>query len=299
MQIGFVGLGKMGGNMVERLLGGGHRVVVYNKSPDKISEYAKKGADASGSLSDLIKRLEGRKAVWLMVPSGEPVDQNIIDLIPLLSPGDIIIDGGNSYYKDTLRRNELLKTHGIHFVDCGTSGGIWGLKIGYCLMIGGESDPVQFLDPVFRTLAPPDGHLHCGASGSGHLVKMIHNGIEYGMMQAYAEGFDILKASPYGLDLQKISHLWNQGSVVRSWLLELTESALKKDPDLAGLEPWVADSGEGRWTVFESIERDVPAPVLTLALQARFASRDKNSFAHRLLAALRNEFGGHAVKSKP
>ncbi len=298
MQIGFVGLGKMGGNMVERLLGEKHRIVVFNRTEDKIREYSGKGALPSKSLQELTRQLEGRKAVWLMVPSGEAVDQNIRDLQPFLSKGDIIIDGGNSYYKDTVRRGNDLKSKGIHYVDCGTSGGIWGLKIGYCLMIGGEADPVKFLEPVFRTLAPPDGYLHCGAGGSGHLVKMIHNGIEYGMMQAYAEGFDILKASPYGLDLQRIAHLWNQGSVVRSWLLELAESALKKDPQLNELEPWVADSGEGRWTVFESIERDVPAPVLTLALQARFASREKNSFAHRLLAALRNEFGGHAVKAR-
>jgi len=298
MQIGFVGLGKMGGNMVERLLGGGHSIVVFNKSREKIAEYEQKGATASDSLRDLTSKLSGRKAVWLMVPSGNPVDQNIRDLIPFLSKGDIIIDGGNSYYKETLRRNDQLRQHGIHLIDCGTSGGIWGLKIGYCLMIGGEQDPVGFLEPVFRTLAPPDGYLHCGDSGAGHLVKMIHNGIEYGMMQAYAEGFDILKASPYGLDLQKIAHLWNQGSVVRSWLLELADLALRKDPGLDHLQPWVADSGEGRWTVLESIERDVPAPVLTLALQSRFSSREKNSFAHRLLAALRNEFGGHAVREK-
>jgi len=298
MQLGFVGLGKMGGNMVERLLREKHRIVIFNRTDDKVREYAGKGAVPSTSLQSLTQQLEGRKAVWLMVPSGEAVDQNIRDLVPHLSRGDIIIDGGNSYYKDTFRRGNNLKEKGIHYVDCGTSGGIWGLKIGYCLMIGGDNDPVKFLESVFRTLAPPDGYLHCGAGGSGHLVKMIHNGIEYGMMQAYAEGFDILKASPYGLDLQKIAHLWNQGSVVRSWLLELAESALKKDPELRTLEPWVADSGEGRWTVFESIERGVPAPVLTLALQARFASREKNSFAHRLLAALRNEFGGHAVKSR-
>ncbi len=298
MQLGFVGLGKMGGNMVERLLGEKHKVVVFNRDEDKIHEYAGKGAAPSTSLQTLVQQLEGRKAIWLMVPSGEAVDQNIADLTPYLSKGDILIDGGNSYYKDTIRRAGSLKEKGIHLVDCGTSGGIWGLKVGYCLMIGGDDDAVKFLDPVFRTLAPPDGYLHCGKVGSGHLVKMIHNGIEYGMMQAYAEGFDILKASPYGLDLQKVAHLWNQGSVVRSWLLELAESALKKDPELKSLEPWVADSGEGRWTVFESIERNVPAPVLTLALQARFASREKNSFAHRLLAALRNEFGGHAVKPR-
>ncbi len=298
MQIGFIGLGKMGGNMVERLMLGGHQCVIFNRTVDKIQEYAKKGATPSSSLGELVDNLSGRKAVWLMVPSGEPVDQNINDLIPLLSKGDVIIDGGNSYYKDTVRRGAKLIAKGIQYIDSGTSGGIWGLKNGYCLMVGGEKEAVDWLTPIFKTLAPPDGFLHCGAGGSGHLVKMIHNGIEYGMMQAYAEGFDILRASPYGLDLQKIAHLWNQGSVVRSWLLELTESALEKDPKLEKLEPWVADSGEGRWTVFESIERDVPAPVLTLSLQMRFASRDKNSFAHRMLAALRNEFGGHAVKEK-
>jgi 6-phosphogluconate dehydrogenase len=216
----------------------------------------------------------------------------------MLTKGDVIIDGGNSYYKDTVRRHDQLMPKGIHYVDSGTSGGIWGLKVGYCLMIGGEKEPFQALEPIFKTLAPPEGYLHCGASGSGHLVKMIHNGIEYGMMQAYAEGFDILRASPYALDLPRISHLWNQGSVVRSWLLELAELAFQKDPALQHLEPYVADSGEGRWTVFESIERDVPAPVLTLSLQMRFASRDKNSFASRMLAALRNEFGGHEVKSR-
>ena len=284
--------------MVERLLRDKHRVVIYNRTDDKVREYAEKGAVPSTSYENLLSQLEGRKAVWLMVPSGEALDQNIRSILPFLSRGDIVIDGGNSYYKDTVRRGNELSSKGIHYLDCGTSGGIWGLKIGYCLMIGGEPDPVKFLEPVFKTLAPPDGYLHCGAGGSGHLVKMIHNGIEYGMMQAYAEGFDILRASPYGLNLQKIAHLWNQGSVVRSWLLELADSALTKDPELGGLEPWVADSGEGRWTVFESIERDVPAPVLTLALQSRFASRDKNSFAHRLLAALRNEFGGHAVKAR-
>ena len=298
MQLGFVGLGKMGANMVERLLREKHEVVVYNRTPEKIREAEEKGAVGSSSLEDLVGKLKGRKAVWLMVPSGDPVDQNISDLTPLLSEGDIVIDGGNSLYKESVRRSELLKAQGIHFVDCGTSGGVWGLQVGYCLMIGGETGAVQHMEPVFKTLAPPDGYLHVGESGSGHLVKMIHNGIEYGMMQAYAEGFDILKASPYGLDLQKISHLWNQGSVVRSWLLELAESALEKDPDLEKLEPFVADSGEGRWTVVESIDRNVPAPVLTLALQMRFASREKNSFAHRLLAALRNEFGGHAVKAR-
>ncbi len=298
MKIGFVGLGKMGGNMVERLMRDNHEVTVYNKAEEKIREYAAKGAAPSSSLEDLVNKLEGRKAVWLMIPSGKPVDESVDKLGGLLSKGDVIIDGGNSYYKDSVRRAEALNEKGIHFIDCGTSGGIWGLENGYCLMIGGEKDPVEWLTPVFATLAPPDGYLHCGAVGSGHLVKMVHNGIEYGMMQAYAEGFDILQASPYNVDLQKISHLWNQGSVIRSWLLELAERALSDNPQLDNLKPWVADSGEGRWTVFESIEREVPAPVLTLALQMRFASRDNNSFAHRMLAALRNQFGGHAVKTK-
>ncbi len=298
MQIGFVGLGKMGANMVERLLRDKHEIVVYNRSQDKVQAAVKKGAIGSTSLSEMTKKLTGRKVVWLMVPSGAPVDQNIDDLVPLLSKGDLIVDGGNSYYKDSVRRHDTLLARGINFVDCGTSGGVWGLKIGYNLMIGGSEGDVKHVDPIFKTLAPPDGYLHCGAAGSGHLVKMIHNGIEYGMMQAYAEGFDILRASPYKLNLQKIAALWNHGSVVRSWLLELADLALQRDPQLEKLEPFVSDSGEGRWTIFESIERDVPAPVLALSLQMRFASRDKNSFAHRMLAALRNEFGGHAVKSR-
>lgn len=298
MRIGFVGLGKMGANMVERLLRDKHEIVVYNRSPDKVKVAEQKGAIGSTSLSDLTKKLPGRKVVWLMVPSGAPVDQNIHDVVPHLAKGDLIVDGGNSYYKDSVRRHDALLAKGINFVDCGTSGGIWGLQIGYNLMIGGSDADVKHVEPIFKTLAPPDGYLHCGAAGSGHLVKMIHNGIEYGMMQAYAEGFDILRASPYKLNLQKIAALWNHGSVVRSWLLELADLALQKDPELKKLEPFVSDSGEGRWTVFESIERDVPAPVLALALQMRFASRDKNSFAHRMLAALRNEFGGHAVKAK-
>lgn len=298
MQIGFVGLGKMGGNMVERLMRNNHDVIVYNKAEEKIREYAGKGAIPSSSLADLVGKLKGRKAVWLMIPAGKPVDETVDQLGALLDKGDVIIDGGNSYYKDSVRRAEMLGEKGIHFIDCGTSGGIWGLENGYCLMVGGEKEPVEWLTPIFATLAPPDGYLHCGAIGAGHLVKMIHNGIEYGMMQAYAEGFDILQASPYGLDLQKISQLWNQGSVIRSWLLELAGRALSEDPRLESLKPWVADSGEGRWTVYESIERDVPAPVITLALQMRFASREDSSFAHRMLAALRNQFGGHAVKSK-
>ena len=298
MQIGFVGLGKMGGNMVERLLRDHHQVVVYDSSNEKVEGSVRKGATGSSSLRDLTGKLSGRKIIWLMVPSGDPVDQLLADLSPLLSGGDIVVDGGNSYYKDSLRRHDTLGEKRVSFVDCGTSGGIWGLQVGYCLMVGGDPEAVGILEPVFTSLAPPGGVLHCGASGSGHLVKMIHNGIEYGMMEAYAEGFDILRASPYGFDLEKIAEVWTHGSVVRSWLLDLAVLALKSDPRLEDLEPWVADSGEGRWTVVESIERSVPAPVLSLALQMRFASRDKNSFAQRLLAALRNEFGGHAVRTR-
>jgi 6-phosphogluconate dehydrogenase len=246
MQIGFVGLGKMGGNMVERLLRDKHDVVVYNRTMEKVEQAVSKGAIGSSSLGEMTSKLTGKRIVWLMVPAGEPVDTSISSLLPLLKPGDVIIDGGNSYYKDTVRRNSLLKEKGLEYLDCGTSGGIWGLKVGYCLMIGGSRTAFKSLEPIFKTLAPPEGYLHCGESGAGHLVKMIHNGVEYGMMQAYAEGFDILKASPYGLNLQKIAHLWNQGSVVRSWLLELAELALQKDPALENLEPFVADSGEGR-----------------------------------------------------
>jgi 6-phosphogluconate dehydrogenase len=234
----------------------------------------------------------------MMVPSGAPVDQTIEQLLPNLAVGDILIDGGNSNYKDTIRRAELLKTQGMHFVDAGTSGGVWGLELGYCMMIGGEKTIVDPLEPIFKTLAPPDGYLHVGPNGAGHFVKMIHNGIEYGMLQAYGEGFELLNAAEFELDLGRIAHLWNQGSVVRSWLLELAESALGKDPKLAGIKGYVEDSGEGRWTVEEAIERSVPAPVLTLSLFARFASRQQDSFAAKMIAALRNEFGGHAVKKE-
>jgi len=298
MELGMIGLGRMGANMAERLVLGGHRIISYDRSPEAIQRVVDKGAMGSRSLADFVQQLSQPRAAWLMVPSGDPVDQTIEQLLPQLAKGDVIIDGGNSYYKDSIRRAEKLKQQGIYFVDAGTSGGIWGLKVGYCMMLGGEKEVVERLDPIFKTLAPKDGYLHVGPSGAGHFVKMIHNGIEYGMLQAYGEGFELLKASGFDLDLGKIAHLWNQGSVVRSWLLELAESAFNKDPELASIKGYVEDSGEGRWTVLEAVERDVPASVLTLSLFARFASRQEDSFSAKVIAALRNEFGGHAVKKE-
>jgi len=277
---------------------GGHRIISYDRSPEAIQRVVDKGAVGSRSLADFVQQLSQPRAAWLMVPSGDPVDQTIEQLLPQLAKGDVIIDGGNSYYKDSIRRAEKLKQQGIYFVDAGTSGGIWGLRVGYCIMLGGEKQVVERLDPIFKTLAPKDGYLHVGPSGAGHFVKMIHNGIEYGMLQANGEGFELLKASGFDLDLGKIAHLWNQGSVVRSWLLELAESAFNKDPELASIKGYVEDSGEGRWTVLEAVERDVPASVLTLSLFARFASRQEDSFSAKVIAALRNEFGGHAVKKE-
>jgi len=296
MELGMIGLGRMGANMTERLVLGGHRVVSYDRSAEAIQHVVDKGALGAHSLADFIEQLTPPRAIWLMVPSGDPVDQTIEQLRPNLANGDVIIDGGNSNYKDSIRRAEQLKQQGFHFVDAGTSGGIWGLKIGYCMMVGGDQEIVERLVPIFKTLAPKDGYLHAGPSGAGHFVKMIHNGIEYGMMQAYGEGFELLNASQFDLDLGKIAHLWNQGSVVRSWLLELCESAFAKDPQLSSIKGYVEDSGEGRWTVEEAMDRNVPAPVLTLSLFARFASRQDDSFAAKVTAALRNEFGGHAVK---
>jgi 6-phosphogluconate dehydrogenase len=298
MKIGFIGLGKMGANMVERLLRDGHEVVVFNRTQEAIDRMAKKGALPAKSRENLLEQLQSPKAVWLMVPSGAPVDENIEALASLLDKGDIIIDGGNSNWRDTKERSEMLKSQGFHYIDCGTSGGIWGLQEGYCLMYGGDPKACQHLEPIFKTLAPEHGYLYCGPSASGHFVKMVHNGIEYGMMQAYAEGFEIMERSPFELDLKAISKVWQHGSVVRSWLLELAELALTEDPRLEQLEAFVQDSGEGRWTVQSAIDFDVPAPVITHSLFARFQSRDKNSFAFRLLAALRNQFGGHAVKKK-
>ena len=300
MMIGMIGLGKMGMNMARRLLQKGQAVVAFNRSPEKVDEIVKEGATGAYTLKEMIDKLQHPRVVWLMLPAGKPVDDAIAGLIPLLEKGDIIVEGGNSFYKDDLRHEEYLRGHGIHYLDAGVSGGIWGLKIGYCLMIGGELNIFKSLMPVFEALAPQDGYLYCGPAGAGHFVKMIHNGIEYGMMSAYGEGFDILNASPYGssVDFSAVAHLWNQGSVVRSWLLELAEDAFRKDSKLDKIEGFVEDSGEGRWTVQQAIDSAVPAPVITASLFQRFRSRQDNSFSDRLLAALRNEFGGHAVQKK-
>jgi 6-phosphogluconate dehydrogenase len=298
MELGMIGLGRMGANMAERLVRNGHRVISYDRSAEAIQRVVDKGAAGAHSLADLIKQLAAPRTIWLMVPSGDPVDQTIEQLLPQLTRDDVIVDGGNSNYKDSIRRAEKLKPQGIHFVDAGTSGGIWGLQLGYCMMVGGEQEIVGRLEPIFVALAPQGGYAHVGPNGAGHFVKMIHNGIEYGMLQAYGEGFELLKASPFNLDLGNIAHLWNQGSVVRSWLLELAESAFAKDPQLASIRGYVEDSGEGRWTVEEAVEREVPAPVLMLSLFARFASRQEDSFSGKVIAALRNEFGGHAVKKE-
>ena len=295
MQVGLVGLGRMGINMGRRWLKGGHQVVAFNRTAQKTQELAKDGAVSTASLTELVRQLKPPRLVWLMLPAGAVVDEHLETLLGLLSKGDIVIDGGNSFYKDDLRRAEKLLTQGISFMDAGVSGGIWGLKIGYCTMMGGNLELFRHVEPLLKTLAPQDGYLHCGGVGAGHFVKMVHNGIEYGMMQAYAEGFEIIQASPYKTNLKDVAHLWNQGSVVRSWLLELAEDAFAKDANLDQLEGYVDDSGEGRWTVQQAVESGVAAPVIALSLFQRFISRDKNSFSFRVLAALRNEFGGHAV----
>lgn len=296
MELAMIGLGKMGLNMCKRLLGGGHTVHAFDQSPAPVAEAVQAGCIALSKLEDAT-RLAAPRTVWVMVPAGTPTDGVIARLAEVLAAGDLVIDGGNSYYKDSLDHYTKLKMRGIRFLDAGTSGGIWGLEIGYCLMIGGEKDSFALAEPIFRTLAPKDGYAHVGGPGTGHLTKMVHNGIEYGLMQAYAEGFEILRATGQGLNLRQIAHLWNQGSVVRSWLLELAELAFQKDPDLASIEGYVQDSGEGRWTVLEAMAHDVPAPVITLSLQNRFRSRQQDSFQAKVLAALRAEFGGHAVKS--
>ncbi len=298
MKIGFIGLGKMGGNMVERLLNGGHEVVVYDRSQDTVQTAAGKGAVGSASSTDLLRQLPERKMIWLMVPAGAPVDDTIAELSPKLQKGDVLIDGGNSNWRETQKRAQALAEKGIHFVDCGTSGGVWGLKNGYCLMSGGDAAACKDLEPVFKTLAPPDGYLYCGSSGAGHFVKMVHNGIEYGMMQAYAEGFEIMQRSPFDLDIHAVSKVWQHGSVVRSWLLELAERAFAEDPRLSDLKAYVQDSGEGRWTVQAAMDFDVPAPVITMSLLARFQSRNPDAFSMKVLAALRNQFGGHSVERK-
>jgi 6-phosphogluconate dehydrogenase len=298
MQLGFVGLGRMGLNMVTRLVRGGHTIVAYDRSADAVARAGTAGAQGAASLDALVAALTPPRAVWVMVPSGDPTESTVAALADLMSPGDTIIDGGNTNFHDDVRRGKMLAARQLHYVDAGTSGGIWGLQEGYCLMVGGEVEVCRQLEPIFLTLAPPEGYLRVGDHGAGHYVKMVHNGIEYGLMQAYAEGFELMHESPYKVDLAAVSALWNHGSVVRSWLLELAARALAEDRDLSELEGYVEDSGEGRWTLQEAIERGVPQPVLTAALFTRFRSRQNNPFAERLLAALRNQFGGHAVKTK-
>jgi 6-phosphogluconate dehydrogenase len=296
MQLGFVGLGKMGLNMVTRLERGGHEVVAFDRSTDAVSRAKDVGARGSSGLTDLVQALAPPRAVWVMVPAGAPTESTIAELGNLLAPDDVVIDGGNTNFHDDVRRAEALKAKQIHYVDAGTSGGIWGLQEGYCLMVGGEVEVCKRLEPIFLTLAPDKGYLRVGDHGAGHYVKMIHNGIEYGLMQAYAEGFDLLHASDYKVEVAAVADLWNHGSVVRSWLLELAARALAADPDLSELAAYVEDSGEGRWTLDDAIAHAVPMPVLTAALFTRFRSRQPNPFGERLLAALRNQFGGHAVR---
>jgi 6-phosphogluconate dehydrogenase len=297
MRLGMIGLGKMGGNMTERLLRGGHEVVAFDRSAEVVESYRGKGAMGAADAADVTAQLDAPRIVWIMVPAGQPVDDTIAAVLPGLSKGDIVIDGGNSNFHDTLRRGKMLAAEGIELIDCGTSGGIWGLENGYCLMIGASERAFATCEPIFRTLAPEDGYARMGPTGAGHYVKMIHNGIEYGVLQAYAEGYEILHASKdFDLDLHRIAAVWNHGSVVRSWINELAERAFAKDASLSALKGYVADSGEGRWTVQEAVDLDVPAPVITLALLARLRSRQEDSFSAKVIAALRNEFGGHAVQ---
>jgi len=299
MQLAMIGLGRMGGNMTERLLGKGHSVVAFDRAPDVIAKYEKLGATRANDLGAVVDALTAPRVIWIMVPAGDPVDQTIAALTPKLAKGDIIIDGGNSNFHDSIRRGQQLASSGIEFIDAGTSGGIWGLENGYCLMVGGSKAAVSRCEPIFLALAPDDGYAHVGPTGAGHYVKMVHNGIEYGMLQAYAEGYEILHASKTfpSLDLEQIANVWQHGSVVRSWLNELAAAAFARDASLSAIKGWVADSGEGRWTVQEAIDLDVPAPVITLSLQTRFRSRQTDSFGAKVIAALRNEFGGHAVKT--
>jgi 6-phosphogluconate dehydrogenase len=296
MQLGFVGLGRMGLNMVTRLTRGGHKVVAFDRSADAVARAVAAGAQGASSLDALVSALTPPRAIWVMVPAGDPTESTVAALAGLLSADDVVVDGGNSNFHDDVRRAQSLAEKRIHYIDAGTSGGIWGLQEGYCLMVGGDAEVCRRLEPIFLTLAPQDGYLRVGDPGAGHYVKMIHNGIEYGLMQAYAEGFELMHESPYHVDLAAIAALWNHGSVVRSWLLELTARALAEDGTLSALQGYVEDSGEGRWTVQEAIDRGVPLPVITAALFTRFRSRENNPFAERLLAALRNQFGGHAVK---
>lgn len=297
MEIGIIGLGRMGAGMAERWVRGGHRVVGFNRSRGPVDELAAKGMVPAESVEHLVSSLAAPRAIWVMLPAGAVTESMITTLTTLLEPGDTIIDSGNTNFHDDQRRAAQLKAHGLNYIDQGTSGGIWGLENGFCLMVGGEQELVKRLEPAFLTLAPPGGYVHCGPVGSGHFVKMVHNGIEYGMMQAYAEGFEIMRAKKeFQIDLHAVASAWRYGSVVRSWLLDLTETALREDPDLSSLKGYVEDSGEGRWTIQAAIDLDVPAPVITLSLFERFHSRQPESFAAKILAAMRKGFGGHAVK---
>lgn len=298
MKLGFIGLGKMGGFMIQRLMKDGHEVVVFDLSKEAVSKAAEEGANPSKSLEDLVSKLPERKIVWFMVPAGKPVDMTIDTLQTLLKANDIIIDGGNSFWKETQARAERLKEKNIHYLDCGVSGGVWGLQNGYSLMSGGEKEPSEYVYPIYETLAPKYGYTYCGESGAGHFVKMVHNGIEYGMMQSYAEGLEILEKSPFNLDLKSVANGWRFSSVIRSWLLDLIVNALEDDPKLEKIKDYVPDSGEGRWTAQAAIEFGVPAHVITSSLYNRFQSQQEESFAMKVLSALRNQFGGHAVKMK-
>ena len=298
MQLGMIGLGRMGGNMVTRLQEGGHSVVVFDRAPEVVQKYAADGATPSKSVSDLATQLSAPRIVWIMVPAGKATEDMIDELLGVLKSGDIIIDGGNTNWKDGLAAYDKCKAKGVSLVDAGTSGGVWGLKEGYCLMVGGDDDAVKRCEPIFKTLAPEDGYAHVGPAGAGHFSKMVHNGVEYGMMQAYGEGFEILEKSPFNFDLTQVAQVWQHGSVVRSWLLDLLVLAFKDDPGLKNIRGYVEDTGEGRWTVQAAIDESVPAPVITLSLMARFASRQDESFSAKVAAALRNQFGGHAVKTE-
>ncbi|MFQ5459160.1 MAG: phosphogluconate dehydrogenase (NAD(+)-dependent, decarboxylating) [Anaerolineae bacterium] len=301
MRLAMVGLGKMGGAMARRLRAGGHEVVAFNRSPEPVAELVAAGADGADSLSQVVERLDSPRAVWIMIPAGAPTEATVAALADMMDPGDVVVDGGNSNYHDTMRRGDDLAARGLKLVDVGTSGGVWGLAEGYSMMVGGDDDAVAFLRPALETLAPaPDlGWGHVGPRGAGHFVKMVHNGIEYGLMEAYAEGFQIMKdKEDFSLDVHKVAEIWRFGSVVRSWLLDLVATALEDDPDLSDIRGWVADSDEGRWTVDEAVDLAVPAPVIAAALFARFASRREDAYANKLLAAMRQQFGGHAVKSE-
>jgi len=297
MEIGLYGLGRMGANMVRRLVREGeNRVVAGNRSPGPVDEVVSEGAEGAYSMEEMVEKLDKPRVIWVMVPAGDPTEQTLLNFAELMDEGDILIDGGNSYFRDSIRRAEMLHERGLRFLDAGTSGGIWGLEVGYCLMVGGDADAYEHAEPALKTLAPPNGYAYLEDAGAGHFTKMVHNGIEYGMLQAYAEGFEILQKSQYDLDLRAISSLWNQGSVVRSWLLELAERAFERDANLDSIRGYVEDSGEGRWTVLEAINEDVPAAVIAGSLFARFTSRQDDSFAMKVIAALRGEFGGHAVQ---